>query len=135
MWAASIARSVRRAPNNPMKSDWQTAPEIEMVEQLVLRTFALELGTLQWPNRGQALNAFARQVAIYVMHVNLGLNLTDCAAVYGRDRTTAAYACRKIEDLREYRAVDAMVDTIEQAVQRWQHLTGRAGAPGMRRLS
>lgn len=67
-------------------------------------------------------------MAIYICHVNLGLSLTTTASVYGRDRTTAAHACRKIEDLRDSQGVDRLVDSIERASQRFRSALGHEEA-------
>ena len=64
-----------------------------------LSEFASEM--LQDGRRGRATVALARQVAIYLAHTRLGLPYCARGAVFGRDRTTAAHACRRVEDRRE----------------------------------
>ncbi len=69
--------------------------------------------------RGSADVAFARQVAIYLSHTSLGLSYGAAGSFFGRDRTTAAHACRKVEDLREDPAFDTIVDFLERALAVW----------------
>jgi chromosomal replication initiation ATPase DnaA len=54
---------------------------------------------------------------MYLAHVTLGLPLVHVASRFGRDRSTAAYACRLIEDLRERSAFDAALAALEIAAQ------------------
>jgi chromosomal replication initiation ATPase DnaA len=115
--------SVRR-PHNPRSaaarpSRTEIAEDAEIVEQVVLRTFGLPERTLRGPLRGRAAVAFARQVAIYVLHIHLGLSLTRSARAFGRDRTTAAHACRIVEDRRDDGRIDRLVASVETALARW----------------
>lgn len=109
---------------HPSQIGTPTAENIELVEQLVIRMLGVDRGSLQHPKRGRAPMAYARQLAIYAMHVSLGLSLTASASVYGRDRTTASHACQKIEDLRDGFHVDGLMETIETACVRWRHVFG-----------
>lgn len=59
--------------------------------------------------------ARARQVAMYLAHVLFGLSLEAIARAFGRDRTTVAYACRKIEDWRERAANERCLIRLERA--------------------
>lgn len=87
------------------------------VEAMVASAFAVASETLRAPHRGPATAAFARQVAIYLSHTRLGLTYTAAGAHFGRDRTTAAHACRRVEDKREDPAIDAIVDFLERAIE------------------
>jgi len=86
------------------------------VEALVAAAFAVGPEAMHDPNRGQAVAAFASQVVMYLSHTRLGLSYTATAAVFGRDRTTAAYACRAVEEKREDPCIDAIVDFLERAI-------------------
>lgn len=68
--------------------------------------------------RSTAPVATARQTAMYLAHVGLGLPQADVAQAFGRDRSTVAYACRRIEDLRDDPAFDQRVAQME-ACLRW----------------
>jgi chromosomal replication initiation ATPase DnaA len=86
------------------------------VAALVASAFAVKREAMHAPNRGGAKAAFARQVAMYLTHTRLGESYTACAAYFGRDRTTAAHACRAVEEKREDPNIDAMVDLLERAI-------------------
>jgi chromosomal replication initiation ATPase DnaA len=89
-----------------------------LLTTIVSSAFAVPVAELHRPNRGGKTTAFARQVAIYLSHTRLGLTYTAAGALFGRDRTTAAYACRTIEERREDAGVDAIVDCVERAIDR-----------------
>ncbi|MBH0237167.1 helix-turn-helix domain-containing protein [Methylobrevis albus] len=80
--------------------------------------FGLLPSALHQPSRGPAPTAFARQVAMYLAHVHLGLTMRDAGGLFGRDRTTAAHACRRVEDRRDDAAVDRLVEGIAAAIDR-----------------
>ena len=55
-----------------------------------------------------------RQVAMYVAHVVLRLNMTDIGRAFGRDRTTVVYACHLVEDLRDDADFDRIITMTER---------------------
>lgn len=57
-----------------------------------------------------------RQIAMYVAHVVLQLNMTELGKGFARDRTTALYACHLVEDLRDDPEFDAIVVKTERIV-------------------
>lgn len=61
--------------------------------------------------------ARARQAAIYLARVVLRMTLRDAGRLYGRDRSTAAHACRVIEDLRDNHDFDRLLCTLETRLQ------------------
>jgi chromosomal replication initiation ATPase DnaA len=92
-------------------------PEARMlcaaVETAVAATFALHPTALRSKTRGGYLVAFARQAAMYLAHVVFGFTYSEVGRAFGRDRTTAAYACRLIEERRDDPAVDALLGALE----------------------
>lgn len=60
----------------------------------------------------------ARQIAMYLAHVGFGLSLTQVGRGFGRDRSTAAHACKVVESLRDDRHLDRTLDVLEQACRR-----------------
>lgn len=56
----------------------------------------------------------ARQIGMYLAHTAAGLPLTKVAEYFGRDRSTAAHACRLIEDRRDNRKFDAELADLEE---------------------
>lgn len=59
--------------------------------------------------------AFARQIAMYLAHVGFGLSMAEVGRAFGRDRTTVVHACHLIEDRRDERRFDDLLDHLEQA--------------------
>ena len=53
---------------------------------------------------------------MYLAHVAYGLTLTQVGILFGRDRTTVAYACRIIEDRRDDCVFDIFLDHLEIAI-------------------
>lgn len=96
------------------------------VEAVVASAFAVPTESIRVPRRGRACEAFARQVAMYLSHTRLGLSYTAAGAFFGRDRTTAAHACRAVEEKREDATVDAIVDYLERAIDIWSEEGRRA---------
>ncbi len=80
--------------------------------------FALPLGEVAAPTRRSPYAAFARQSAMYLAHVAFGLSYTEIGRGFRRDRTTAAYACRLVEDWRDDPAVDVVLTSLEGACSR-----------------
>ena len=94
-----------------------SAPVRVIVESVIAAAFAVPAQQLRTGSRGAAPIAFARQSAMYLAHVALGLSYTDVGRTFGRDRTTAAHACRRVEDRREDPRIDAMLAALEQVLQ------------------
>jgi chromosomal replication initiation ATPase DnaA len=68
--------------------------------------------------RGRFHVALARHVAMYLAHVAFGLTFTEVGEVFARDRTTVAYACGRVEDLRDDPAFDRSLELLECVVHR-----------------
>lgn len=94
---------------------------------LVGSALDVEASELCGPGRGTAQAAYARQIALYLAHTTLGLTYTEAGRLFGRDRTTAAHACRRIEDRREQARIDQLVDCLERAASRSIGRLGRCG--------
>ncbi|MEM8878378.1 MAG: helix-turn-helix domain-containing protein [Pseudomonadota bacterium] len=68
------------------------------------------------PSRGTGPIAFARHVAMYIAHVELALPMQRVGEGFGRDRTTVAHACRRIEESREAVEIDRMIVAVRGQV-------------------
>lgn len=87
------------------------------IRAAVAASFGVGVDELAAATRGSPRAAFARQVVMYVACTKLGLSLTAAGRLVGRDRTTAAHACRTIEERREDRGIDSIVDRIERSIE------------------
>ena len=80
--------------------------------------YALELKAekILLPERGSREMVRARQVAMYLTHVGLGMSLSRVAAAFERDSSTVAHACHRIEEMRDESAFDLWLDALEQGL-------------------
>lgn len=89
--------------------------------RLAVQAVAYGLGVapedIDAPTRGSSRAAFARQLAIYLTHISFELSLARTAAAFGRDRSTAAYACHRIEDRRDDADFDSFLDELETCLR------------------
>ena len=67
--------------------------------------------------------AFARQIAMYLSHIVFEMSLRQVARAFGRDRSTAAHAIRRIEELREDPEVDRMLGLLETLLLRAERMS------------
>ena len=67
-------------------------------------------------------------------HVAFELPLSRVALAFGRDRSTAAHACHRIEDRRDDRAFDDYMDALEAALRTAPRLSGLQRLAGLERL-
>lgn len=88
-----------------------------VLESVISAAFAVPAAELGRATRGQAPIAFARQSAMYLAHVALGFTLSDVGRAFGRDRTTAAHACRRVEERREDPRLDATLAALEHMIR------------------
>ncbi len=106
------------SPCDPWKSiDRRTVRR--MIELTVAAALDLPVEELAAKTRRTAPVAFARQIAMYCAHVTFGWSLTEAGEIFERDRTTAAHACRVVEDRRDDERIDAIVDIVENVLSAW----------------
>jgi chromosomal replication initiation ATPase DnaA len=96
----------------------------ELIAITVAVAFAVPLAELQATTRRPRAVACARQSAMYLAHVVFGLSLTEIGRAFGRDRTTASYACKKVEDRRDDPVLDAALEALEHACGALGHRLG-----------
>lgn len=87
--------------------------DLDGLEAVVAAAFAIPLGELRARTRRSAPAAFARQSAMYLAHIALGLSYAEIGRLFGRDRTTAAHACRLIEERRDDPLLDLVLSALE----------------------
>ena len=89
----------------------------QLLEHAVARVF-LGTGAELWSvRRGSPPVVFARQVAMYLAHVEWGLTLTQVGRIAARDRTTVAHACGLIEDLRDDPVFDRSLELLGSVLE------------------
>ncbi len=103
----------------PVLGDMQAMALQRQIEKSVSSAFHVPERELRARTRRKAHTAFARQVAMYLAHVGCGMSYSEVGRLFGRDRTTAAHACRLIEDRRDDPGLDLSLDHLEQAVRHW----------------
>ncbi len=87
-----------------------------LLNQYIYSIFDVTFRDLMLPTRGCSDIAFIRQIAMYLGHVALRRSLTDVGKWFDRDRTTVAYACKKIEDNRDDPELDTVLSVFEEAM-------------------
>jgi chromosomal replication initiation ATPase DnaA len=126
------AHALRQASHHDATDPIGPVVDTALLEQLVMRAFGLDLPTLVSDRRGQAPVAFARQVAIYLSHVHLRMSISAAARRFRRDRTTAAHACRLVEDRRDDPDVDRRIEAVALALDHWRIATAAGGVTMVR---
>lgn len=110
---------------SPMvRSNADTVSACRDIESLVGSVFSVPLNDLRKLSRGSPGTAFARQVAMYLAHVELGLSLTLVGDQFGRDRTTVSHACGRVEDRRDDPALDLALFCLTAAIARHRRALG-----------
>jgi hypothetical protein len=101
-----------------------------LAEVIAGLVFAVPPGDLHRDGRGGRRISHARQCAMYLAHVSLGLPQGVTARGFGRDRTTIRHGCARIEDARDSHAFDKSLSGLEAAARLWSlcFLAARDGA-------
>ncbi len=97
------------------------------VEALVGVAFGVELADMRRRSRGRAPAAFARQTAMYLAHVHLGLSLERVGEHFRRHRTTVAHACRHVENSRDTSRLEPVLAYLEAVLQCWRRSLAEVG--------
>lgn len=105
-----------------MKQDTSSRARIDrararLAQQAVAYAFDVPVEEIAAPTRRSARVALARQVAMYLAHVAFELSLARVGDAFGRDRTTAAYACHRVEDRRDEPGFDDFLDALEACLR------------------
>lgn len=84
-----------------------------LAQEIASAFFAIPVPEIERPGRTTARTCEARHVAMYLAHVAFQIPLSAMAQGFGRDRTTIAYAIRRIEDRRDDTDFDAAIERLE----------------------
>lgn len=99
-----------------MLADNRVAAHLHLAEGYVSRAFCIKPRDIYIETRGPKHVAEARQLVMYLAHVQFGMSLSVIGRRYLRDRSTASYACKKIENKRDDPEFDDLVSGIEERV-------------------
>lgn len=94
---------------------------------LAAAAFAVPFAELVAASRRPPHVAFARQAAMYLAHVSFGIGYSEVGRAFGRDRTTAAHACRLVEERRDDPGIDALLASLESACGRLRRVLDSRG--------
>jgi hypothetical protein len=86
------------------------------IDLAISNVFGVDAEHLWSGRRGVRDIAEARQVAMYLAHVCCRMSLTEVGAMFGRDRTTVAHACLKVECRRDDPNFDRALDVLGWAL-------------------
>lgn len=93
-----------------------------LAAMLAADALAVPLAKVLGATRGSRTAAHARQVAMYLAHVALGVPLAGVGRCFGRDHSTVAHGCRRVEDLRDERDFDGLIAELALAARIASHL-------------
>jgi chromosomal replication initiation ATPase DnaA len=122
-------RARTRTASNQLRRLAADRPEVaaEVTAGLVGIAMGVRPADILSPVRGSPRAAFARQVAMYLLHTALSLPYGEVARICGRDRTTVSHACRLVEDIRDDWRIDRMIEDIEEMLLAVDPLIGEGG--------
>ena len=104
----------RPPSSSTRRRDERTVELCEAMIDIAAALFNVSSKEIRRPGRTNLGISRVRQVAMYVAHVVLKLNMTDIGKAFGRDRTTVVYACHLIEDLRDDADFDRIIIMTER---------------------
>ena len=82
--------------------------------EIAANAFDITVEVILAPQRGRAHISTARQVAMYMAHTICSVPLVHVAVSFRRDRTTASYACHRIEDMRDDEYFNGQLEVLER---------------------
>jgi chromosomal replication initiation ATPase DnaA len=97
---------------------WRAGQQALLAQMTVSEVLGIRLTALAGQDRGDTRAAQARQIAMYLCRVVYVMRLNDIGLAFGRDRSTAAHAVRRIEEAREDPDFDRRLSWLEAALQR-----------------
>lgn len=111
---SSDARQPDRAPRSAAIARMMC----ERVAAAVAQDFAVDRATLFARTRSSPRDALARQTAMYLAHTVFAISFGQIGRIYGRDRTTVAHACRRVEEARDADGFDERLRRLESHCRR-----------------
>jgi hypothetical protein len=108
-----IENSHKPRRRRPPSVCYEITRPCRVMEEAVAAAFAVPADELRASSRRTAGVAFARQCAMYLAHVAMGLSLCAVGRIFHRHRTTAAHACLMVELRRDDPDIDRLLDMLE----------------------
>jgi chromosomal replication initiation ATPase DnaA len=90
---------------------------VRLASEVTAYAFGVEIEEVVSATRRSAEASLARHVSMYLAHVAFGLPMARVADAFGRDRSTAAHACHRVEDRRDDPEFDARLDLLEACLK------------------
>lgn len=110
-----VARRRRTSPGRD-EPDERALEICEGVIDVVAALFNVSSKDVRRPGRTCLGVSRVRQIAMYVAHVSMRLNMRHIGRGFGRDRTTVVHACHLVEDMRDDSDFDQVVAVTERVV-------------------
>jgi len=99
------------------KTNGKTSERVEALTNLVCAVVSIEFGVqtsqIITRKKGPAHICFARQVAMYLVHVVFQIRIASIARVFCRDPSTVSHACHTIEEARDDQVLDSKLTALE----------------------
>lgn len=99
------------------KTDERWMSECEAVIDILSAFFNVSGREIRNPTRSPAPVARVRQIGMYAAHTVLQIPMKNVGCGFARDRTTVQHAVNLVEDWREDREFDGIVDQVERLVR------------------
>lgn len=115
LWRRVAELDARKRTDPHAAASATGAERCRLAARLAAIHYGVSVADVTTRRRGSRKAAHARHVAMYLAHVVYRLSLAEVGAGFRRDRTTAAYACGKIEDARDDPAFDAALSGLEMS--------------------
>lgn len=90
-----------RTDSTPSYPDALAPLRAGMTQIVVAHAYGVALDDIRAPKRGAPQAAFARQIAMYLVHVVFAMDVAQVGRSFGRDPSTACHAIQRVEELRE----------------------------------
>ena len=107
---------LQNKPERDKRQNSGTKEKAQLAQIVVAQATNISVQQICAPTRSKPFIAQARQIAMYLTHVALGVSLTKTADAFGRDRTTASYACKVVEELRDDPHFDFQLSQLEEGL-------------------
>ncbi|MFZ1990805.1 MAG: helix-turn-helix domain-containing protein [Alphaproteobacteria bacterium] len=123
----------------PSAAPGADGPEFTIISQATLGVVSLALGLspsdiLSSSRRAPAV--YGRQLTMYLLNTIFRMKHSHIGRALGRDRTTATYACKVIEELRDDPSVEVLLGACEASLTGLRDLAGDpAPKPRRRRIA